>query len=90
MAWGQTRAQLQRLAAAGGCGGEGDRRGIRDVSWVDLQELVGVEGFLEEGPRACPTLAPAQSLSSCLLQESEGSQPPAPILARAKLTFLEF
>lgn len=55
---------------------------------MGLGELVGVEGFLEEGPRACPTHAPA--LSSCLLQKSEGNEPPSLIPARAKLTFLEF
>lgn len=51
--------------AAGNCGGEGHRGGDPGFNWVDLGELVGVEGFLEEEPRACPTHAPTRI--SCLL-----------------------
>lgn len=75
--------------AAGNGGGEGHSGGDPGCERVGLRELgVVVEGFLEEGPRACPTHAPA--LSSCLLRKSEGNEPPSLILARAKLTFLEF
>lgn len=84
MAWGQTQAQLQRL-----------------LTTVEVRDTVEDPGFLgwalgswwgwkASWRRGQGLSHPCSYPSSCLLRQSEGNEPPSPILARAKLTFLEF